>query len=247
MFREEAHNQLRDFLEILDRREKAEFLRLTNSWEDISASLEGMIRRLSELENLSEDQLFRLELYKDFLTQSRGVIEDYSLIAQKLIEKERIEFAKLGIESAQELLGIGFYNKLNIEAANLMIGATKEGAPLFNLLMESYPQTIESITKTLVESMALGRNPIETARLLRNDMDGNLMRALRIARTEQLNDFREAQTLQYEESGIVTGVDLVTEPDACEECLAEARNNPHELGWIVDIHPNCRCGLAPVI
>lgn len=245
-FRSDAHEQLRDFLERLDRREKAEFLLLANSWEEVSGSLEGLIKRLSELENLSEDQLFRLDLYKGFLMQSRGVTEDYSLIAQRIIQKERAEFAALGIESAQELL-VGFYNKLPVTAINVIIANTKEGTPLFNLLMESYPQTTESITKTLVESMALGRNPVETARLLREDMDGNLNRALRIARTEQLNDFREAQTLQYEESDLVTGVDLVTEPDACEECLAEEDNNPHELGWIPDIHPNCRCGLAPVL
>ena len=244
--RKEAHTELLSFLDKLDRREKAEFLLLTNSWEDVSSSIDGLIKKLSKLENLSEDQLYRLGLYKDFLQQARGVTEDYALVAGKLIQNERKEFALLGIEAAQSLLP-GFYNKLPVTAINVMIANTKEGTPLFNLLMESYPQTVDSITKTLIESMALGRNPIETARLLAEDMDGNLMRALRIARTEQLNDFREAQTLQYQESGLVTGVDLVTEPNACEECLSEAENNPHDLGWLPDIHPNCRCGLAPVL
>jgi hypothetical protein len=246
-FRQEANNKLLLYLETLERREKEEFLRLTMIWENISSDIDGKINRLSELENLSPNQLFQLELYKQFLSDSRVVITTYSNIAEGIITEEQEVFAKLGIQSAQDLIGVSFSNKLNINAVRYMIGNSKEGTPLFDLLQKSYPETVDKITQTLTTSMALGRSPRETARLLNQDMDGNLTRALRIARTEQLAVYRASQTAQYEASGLVRGVDLVTEPDACELCLAEAANNPHRLGWVVDIHPNCRCGLAPVL
>ncbi len=246
-FREEANQSLVKYLEALDRREKQEFIRLANSWENISSTLDNLINRLANLEKLSEDQLFRLELYQQFLESSRLIINTYNGIAEGIIEGEQETFAKLGLQSAQELLGTGFYPKLNIEDVKYTMGYTTQGTSLFNLLQESYPQTIERITNTLVESMALGRNPVETARLLKENMDGNLNRALVIARTEQINIFRESQTQQYKESGIVQAKEWVGEPDACEICQAGIANNPYPLDEIMDSHPNCRCGWAPVL
>lgn len=246
-FREKQEKLLLEYMDLLQSREAKEFLRLADLWSNISETLDNLITRLSELENLSENQLFHLDLYKRFLEESREIITVYNGIAEGIITNEQEEFASLGIQSAQELIGVSFSNRLNIEDVKYMIGNTREGTPLFNLLQESYPQTVDKITNTLVESMALGRGPIETARLMYRDMDLNLNRALLIARTEQLNVFRGSQTEQYKASGIVKGVLLITEPDACELCIAEETNNPHELGWIVDIHPNCRCGLAPLI
>jgi hypothetical protein len=246
-FRQEAKQNLLVYLDKLERRERKEFLELGKRWESISGTLEGLIRRLSELESLSENQLYQLELYKQFLQDSRVVINTYNQIAEGIIIDEQEAFARLGLQSAQDLLGARFFNKLNIDAVKFMVGNTTQGTPLFNLLNQSYPETVERITDTLVESMALGRSPIVTARLLREDMDGNLNRALRIARTEQINVFRESQTLQYIESGIVRMKDWLAEPDACEICQDGVANNPYELDEIMDSHPNCRCAWSPVL
>jgi hypothetical protein len=246
-FREESRKKLLQYLNKLDNREKKEFIRLTIAWQDISSELERLINKLSELENLSEDQLFRLELYKQFLRDSKVVITNYSNISKGIIVDEQKVFAELGLQSAQELLGVGFFNKLNLDAVKFMIGNTKEGTPLFNLLNKSYPETVDRISNTLVESMALGRGPIVTARLLKEDMDGNLNRALLVARTEQLNVFRESQIEQYKATEIVTGLELITEPDACEVCLGIAEGNPYPLDYQFDLHPNCRCGIAPAL
>ena len=247
-FQEEANNRLLSYLELLDRREKREFFRLAKYWKNISSSLDGLINRLSKLEKLSSDQLFRLELYKSFLEDSRVVINTYNKFAEGIILNEKEAFANLGLKSAQDLLGARFYNKLNTEAVKIMVGKTTEGTPLFELLSKSYPETVENITNTLMESMAVGRNPRVTAEFLKGDMDGNLDRALRIARTEQLNVFRDAQTLQYQESGIVKAKDWLGEPDACEEiCQEGIANNPYPLDEVMSTHPNCRCAWSPVL
>lgn len=246
-FRDEQHEKLEEYLELLQKRERKEFLELMNSWELISGSLEEKIEKLSKLKNLSEDQLYRLELYKTFLEDSRVVVNTYSNIANGVIVSEQEEFAKLGLKSAQELIGVNFNNKLNIDAVKYMIGNTSEGTPLLELLRESYPETVERITKTLVESMSLGRSPVETASLLKQDMDGNLNRALRIARTEQMNVFKESQTQQYIKSGIVKSKNWDAESDACEICLEGESNSPYDLDEVMQSHPNCRCSWIPVL
>lgn len=243
----DAHDLLRDYLEKLTKREQAEFIRLSMVWENISAELEGLISKLSQLENLTEDQLYRLSLYREFLEESRVATNTYSRIAEGIIIDEQKVFAQLGIQSAQDLIGVSFFNRINFDAVKFMIGNTREGTPLFDLLQKSYPETVDRITQTLIDSMALGRNPIETARLLRADMDGNLNRALLVSRTEQMRVFREAQVEQYLESGLVTGLELITEPDACEICLDIEDGNPYPLDYNFDLHPNCRCGIAPVL
>lgn len=248
-FRQEAHTKLLVYLDALDRREKKEFIKLTIAWQDISSRLETLIERLSKLEDLSENQLFQLTLYKQFLEDSRVIINTYNQIAEGIIIDEQKAFATLGLQSAQDLIGVNFSNKLNIEDVKFMIGNTQEGTPLFNLLNKSYPETVERITKTLVDSMAIGRGPRETARLLKADMDGNLARALRVARTEQINIFRESQTLQYIKSGIVRAKDWVGTDDEllCEICEAGINNSPYPLNEVMDSHPNCRCGWSPVL
>lgn len=247
-FRDDQRKRLLEYLELLQNREREEFIRLTIAWQEISSSLERLIEKLSELKSLSKDQLYRLELYRTFLEDTKLIINTYSSMAEGIIISEQEIFAGLGLQSAQDLLGMNFSNKLNIDAVKFMIGNTSEGTPLLQLLNESYPETAERITNTLVESMALGRNPVETARLLREDMDGNLNRALMIARTEQINVFREAQTEQYKQSGIVKEKDWVGEPDACAEiCIPGIEGSPYPLDEIMDTHPNCRCAWSPVL
>ncbi|MEP0862687.1 MAG: hypothetical protein HRF52_14740 [Ignavibacterium sp.] len=246
-YQKDQHELLLEFMDLLQNREKAEFVRLVTAWQSISQDLEAQIKRLSELKNISEDQLFRLELYKQFLEESRVIITVYNGIASEIILNEQEVFAKLGLQSAQELIGVNFSNRLNINDVKYMIGRTREGSGLFDILQESYPITVERITNTLIESMALGRGPEETARLLSEDMDGNLNRALLIARTEQISIFREAQTLQYKESGLVTAKEWLAEPDACELCLEKSANSPYPLDEVMDSHPNCRCAWLPIL
>jgi hypothetical protein len=247
--REEAHKRLEEYLRTLDIREKKEFVKLTIAWQDVSSELDRAITKLSKLENLSENQLYQLELYKRFLRDSKEVIQGYDLIASGIITNEQEMFAKLGLISSQELIGVEFSNKLNYEAVKFMVGNSKEGTPLYDLLKKSYPETVDRINTTLINSMALGRSPVETARLLQADMDGNLARALRVARTEQINVFREVQSMQYQQSGIVKAKDWVGTDDEklCEICSAGIDNSPYPLDTVMDSHPNCRCSWSPVL
>jgi hypothetical protein len=84
-------------------------------------------------------------------------------------------------------------------------------------LVRRYGESADKVARTLVESTAIGRNPVQTARLIGNDLTGSLYNTLRITRTEQMDIFRTSSQMQYVESGIVKGIDLIIALDACEE------------------------------
>lgn len=247
-YQDEARTILYGYLTRLEKQEKREMLLLSKQWGSVSSELEELIKKLSEEEFKTENELFKLDLYKKFLVQSKQQVNHFSELAGEIIKDNQKIFGSMGIESTQEIIkvfGVRF-NYLPLEAINNMIGISQEGSPLYELLKKSYPDTVTKLTQTLINSVALGRNPRETARLMKVDMTGNLARALRIARTEQMNIFRETSLMQMRESGVVSKWEWIAERNACEKCL---KNNGKEfdLNQSMDSHPNCRCAELPVV
>lgn len=239
---------LNEFQENLHKAEKKEFLLLAKEWGIVINSLEDKIKALSELGVLTKDQLYRQDAYKELLIDSKKQIGKYSQKATEIISENQRIFAQAGLENSQEIISLVNvrFNKLPVKVIENFIGISQTGSPLYELLQKSYPETVTKLTNTLLESVALGRNPIETARLMKNDMDGNLTRAIKIARTEQMTIFRETSKMQMEESGVVKGYELIAEPDACELCMSQV-DKIFEFNESPDLHPNCRCGFLPVL
>lgn len=247
-YQQESRDLLYKFLTILEKKEKAEMLALSLNWSKLAGTLEDSITELSALEGKSRNQLYQLDAYKRFLVEAKQQINLYSTNAAELITQNQLEFAKLGIQSVGEIIdlfGVS-YHKLPLQAIKTMIGFTQDGTPLYKLLNNSYPETVLKITDTLVQSMALGRNPTVTAGLIKESMNGNLTRALTIARTEQLNVFRESSREQMKESGVVSGWEWLAEPDACDYC-SEQDGKIFDLDEAMDTHPNCRCAEKPIV
>ena len=239
------------FLNALERKEKSEMLLLSNKWGIVEKAVEQKIDTLikTSLEKeLSRNQLYQLDEYRELLLVSQREVKKFNLIASETIKDNQQIFLESGLKSSQlsiQLLKINI-NKVSINSINTIIGFTKDGTPLFDILKSSYPETITKLTNTLIESTALGRNPIETARLMKVDMQGNLNRALRIARTEQMNCFRTASNEQMKASGVVKGWHWLAEKDACEYCLEKA-NRVFSFDIPFDTHPNCRCANCPYL
>jgi SPP1 gp7 family putative phage head morphogenesis protein len=243
---DKSRETIEKFQSRLMREEKEEFLLLAKKWNVVYSTIEEKILSLSTLENLSRNQLYQLELYKDFLKIAKQQITKYSKETAEIIAGKQLEFATQGITSIRNILLDVKFNQLPLTAIEKFIGQSQEGGTLYSLLQNSYPETVGNLTNTLLRGIALGDNPTKIARMMKNDMDGNLTRALRIARTEQMFIFREASKMQMEESGVLKGYELIAEPDACDLCLSQTdklfrfEDNP-------ELHPNCRCAYLPVI
>ncbi|GAP07119.1 phage putative head morphogenesis protein, SPP1 gp7 family [Anaerolinea thermolimosa] len=234
-YQERVKEHILKWLNQLQRAEKEEMLYLVSRWQEVEKVLSEMILDLAQKEGLSRNQLYRLEEYQKFLNELQRQIKYFSLdVGQKIIQQQKW----IG---GFEIIPGG----LSLRQGNLWIGLSREGTPIYELLKESYPETVIRITNTLLEGISLGYAPEKTARLMREDLAGNLSRALRIARTEQMNTFREVSRMQMEQAG-VDSWEWLAEEDACDFCLSQAgKRFPTEQG--METHPNCRCAMLPVI
>ena len=247
-YRETANGILYRYLESLQRQERKEFLTLTQGWKTVSAGINSELEQLARKSLLTNDELYRRALYEQFLFQSQIVSERYASYAEGVIVAGQKYALTAGLQSTQEMIGlkVGVFSHINEDAVMYMVGLTQDGGTLYELLRKSYPETAQKLSDTLIQSIALGRNPIETASLLSQDMNYNLVRALRIARTEQNELYRTVGRLQMAESGVCSGWEWIAEPDACGFCL-EQNGTSHPLTETMDTHPNCRCGEAPIV
>jgi SPP1 gp7 family putative phage head morphogenesis protein len=237
-----------DFINKMEAQDKRVYLELATKWGSVSNTLEGLIKRLAEMEVKSENQLFHEVLYRQFLKESREQVLKYSFDASKVIAENQVIFGKWGIESTQEIIDLFnvSYNRLPVSTVNAFIGRTADGSKLSDLLFKSYPDTTDAIKRVLLDSVALGRNPYKTARLMRDYMDGNFKRAVLISRTETIQVFRETSIMQMNESGVVKEWQWLAENDACPFCL-DKNGKLFPLSEGFDSHPNCRCAPVPIV
>src|SRR5690606_14899995 len=116
--------------------------------------------------------------------------------------------ARLGVAHAENAITVqgvtAGFNRLPVEAVELMAGLAGNGSPLRQLLAQSWPLAADGLTNELVTGMALGYNPRKVARLMAQGATGSLDRMMVIARTEQLRVYRTANVSSYRASGVVT-------------------------------------------
>jgi SPP1 gp7 family putative phage head morphogenesis protein len=243
-----AREVLYGMLDNLAKKEKTEMLLLADKWGVVQTNLSELILKLAEKGVLTENQTFQSALYKEFLVEAKKQVNNYAKVAEEIITQGQFDFGKAGIEYTQSTIEMitPKFGRLSPDAVNNMIGVTKDGSPLYDILNKSYPDTVSKLTDTLIKSTALGRNPVETARLMKADMNGNLSRALTISRTEQMRVLRESSLMQMKESGVVKGWERIEQDDACEDCQEE-NGKQYALDEPFDTHPNCRGAMLPIV
>lgn len=138
--------------------------------------------------------------------------------------------------------------RLATGAIERVTAATQPAGAITQLLSGLAPSAADSVGDSLVSGIALGRNPRQIARDIRDALGGNLTRALTIARTETLRAYREASRAEYAANAdVVNGwiwvADLSTR--TCSACWAQ-HGSEHTLDEIMATHPNCRCTMAPL-
>lgn len=259
--------RLRGFKDGVLAQETAQMRLMARRWLAVEEALEAQIVALAEQtarmpkEAVTVGRLYRLERFRKLLAQAQAEFEKYAAWADGVIVGGQTQMALLGIEHAAEILGmaaIGYgWDRLNPDAVANMIGMTGDGTPLGELLKLRMvrdstglplPGVSERLAQTLVNATAQGWNPRKTARKMRDDLSGGLDKALQITRTEQIRAYRQASLMQYQASGVVTGVARLCSHSTrtCIACLAdEGHVYPVDEG--VPDHVMGRCGSVPVL
>jgi len=234
-----------EFLTKMANGEKEEFLKFAVEWGKVEKSLEADLLKLAKMQVKDRKQLYKNKYFQKFLFDVRQQTYKYNLLVAADIADQQRKYIQGSLGILTDVLRVNLV-RLNPKAVEFMIGQTFNGTPLFKLLQKSYPKDVDNLVRILINSTAKGINPLETARLLKESMNGNIQRAITIARTEQLRVFRDSNLLAMKESGVVKGWEWDAEDDACPEC-DEKDGKIYTLDEPFDTHPNCRCAPLPVV
>ncbi len=200
--------------------------------------------------------VYRMRRYQALLVQMQGEMSAYNLWAAEYIAVNQKTYGVLGINNAAEaiqlsLLEIGsaaFFDKLPVSAIELMVGVAGDGGPIYTLLQEAYPTAVDQMTNILIQNVALGIGPVETAKAMMVGIEGSLTHALTVARTEQLRVYREASRQQYDLSGAVKGYKRFASKsgNTCAMCFA-LDGEIYPTKELMNVHPNDRCTMIPLV
>lgn len=208
----------------------------------------------------SQDWLRRQERYQQLMAQTRDELNRYA----GLIESEMDSLTKEALAAAEEdalrlaaarLPGVpatvlrSVWNRLPAEAVETLLGFLAPESPLTKRLAGFGVEAALRIGAALEESVALGYSPRRLAGTLRRSAGMSLSDALRLARTTQINAYREATRASYIANERLvptwTWVSALDPGGTCMACVAKhgsihpvtERLNDHHNGWCVMV-PN---------
>ena len=222
---------------------------------DISALALEFERRQAQGEAITKQMIYRAERYKIIKAQLQDEIRKYNKdYAVDAISNAQQQYSTLGIQAAQDAITSQYpsplsasFNRINFNAVNDLIGFAGDGSPLYKLLKEDYPDSIDGLTDALINGLARGLGSGQIARNMADGMGLGLDRALLIARTESARAYSTASVKQYKDSGVCTGfVRLVKKATACLSCLS-LDGEMFALESQMYDHPRGKCTAVPLV
>jgi SPP1 gp7 family putative phage head morphogenesis protein len=230
-------------------------------WQRMQALLDDLLRQKAEAEArglvVDDGWLFRFNRLETLQHQVEAELRVFVEFADPLITRQQWQATGAALDHSQALTQEALarqgaavsviWNRLPREALGDLIGFTANGSPLRALLDELGPAASAAVRDTLLQGVTLGWNPKKIAREMRQELGGNLVRALRISRTETLRAYREATFRSYAgNSDVIDGwiwLSAAT-PRTCAACWA-LHGTLHKLSERQVDHINGRCTQIP--
>lgn len=154
-------------------------------------------------------------------------------------------FAVMGGNDAAIRMAAAFAVERQAAVSSLL--TTNFGRPAATDLLRALSDvTGRALQDSLIQSVVIGRSPLDAARYVQDIMGSSLSRAQTIARTELMTAYRGSSLQTYRDNlDVVTGWVWVTTEGACLLCFA-MEGEEFALEDDFDTHPNCRCSAAPL-
>lgn len=255
---------LNDFRVTLDGREAGAMREMARRYLSVQAGVEADLTALAlEMEQrraagriITEQMVWREERFKKVKSQLDEQITRFNGETLAQIERDQAEGASLGIRAANDAIQAsyyevgamgGYWNRMNLNAIESMIGFAADGSPLKKLLAQDYPVAVDGILQALINGMARGKGAGQVARDMLDGCSMGLERALLISRTELARAYRTGSTKQYRESGVVEGFyRLVKKSTACAACLM-LDGQKFDMAEELSDHPRGKCTAVPSV
>ncbi|HOM83932.1 MAG TPA: phage minor head protein [Armatimonadota bacterium] len=244
--------------------EKAASMRLLNAYGEAWRRIEQMLRHWLEEERRLAEQgampgpgmLYRRQRLEAFrqqvLVQMRGLAQVAGVEITGAQRQAIMQATEHAYGLIYEALGPGVLTtwvRLPAEAMETMVGFLGDGSPLSDLLNEIGEEAAKRMARELQIGVALGQNPRQVARRVRQANGLGMTRALRICRTEMLRAYREATRANYQaNSDIIAGWIWHAHlgPRTCMACWM-MHGTVHPLDEPLFDHPNGRCTMLPLL
>jgi SPP1 gp7 family putative phage head morphogenesis protein len=256
------------FKRALIAREDAAARKIRRYYRDAEQRIRKRIDRLiDELEQWQREHpgedppewwLFERNRLQALQAQVHTEMAGFAERATRRIEREQWRLVEQAERDAEALARAGLgdpppgvtvtWARLPKEALEQLVGTLQDGSPLRDLLDALGPAASEQIRRELVSGLALGQNPRDVARRIRDALNGNRVRAETIARTEMLRSYREATRQNYlANSDVVKGWvwHAARDERTCAMCWA-MHGSEHTLDEHLDDHPRGRCAMVPL-
>lgn len=230
------------------------------AWQRIRTQLDALTRQIADARKAGEEieasWLFRQNRMQSLLDQVQAEIArfvDYAAPEIARQQRDAVEAAQRHTQAeiaviSGDMTTLASFNRLPVEALTDLVGFTETG-PLRDLLDKLGPNVSKGFREAMIESVAIGRNPRETARRVRKEFSVGLSQALRISRTEQLRSYRMATLRNYHaNSDIIDGWIWLAAKQGrtCPMCLA-MDGTEHSLDETLNDHPQGRCKAIPMV
>jgi hypothetical protein len=249
------------YRDALDRQDMAALSRIVNAYQGMVQRLSGEIDALS-LEVAAMDapgvgKVMRLARYRRLMAEANDELERYSawlnteigtiargMVSRGLDESSALMRAAVGGDKAIAAL----FRNLPPETVEQLLGFLDPAGPLYKRLQLLAPSAADHLSRTILESVALGRNPRAWAAEVTRAFGVALSDSLRMARTVQLYSYREASRANYvANNNVVRGWVWFARLDSstCMSCVA-MHGTEHGLDEVLDDHHNGRCTQVPI-
>jgi SPP1 gp7 family putative phage head morphogenesis protein len=236
------------------------FSQVLDGLEPRLQSLERQIaERLAAGETVSADWLFKQDRYRTLIRETNQLMTQYGAVTQTVTTAAQQAAVRASLaEAGRELMAVSGGSDVATLAAGWaaipeqsiinMVGALQSSTPLGQLFASFGSDAVKDVNRALVQGLALGLGPRQTARTVRDALNISRARAETIVRTEVMRASRQSLAAAFEDSGVVVALrwSSARSPRTCGYCLSQ-HGRKFPLGSIMATHPACRCTWSPVV
>ncbi len=226
-------------------------------WRRLKVEIERLMQQYREAGGTEGvEWLFQYQRLESLQRQAETEIRRFASFAEQQIVEAQREAVTAAEQHFEEIMRAGAgarisvqWKRLPMDAVSDLVGFTRTGSPLRELLDELGPEASRAVRDGLIQGVALGKSPRAVARQIRSALGGNLTRALLISRTETMRSYREATRRNYQENKeYIAGWRWLCakNPRVCPACLA-MDGTFHKLSERLTDHPAGRCVAVPVL
>lgn len=213
---------------------------------------------------IQPSDLYRSDRYYRLMNQVDEELSQLAFQQNRLLDsKLPAVYEEQSIITAREVDGFGLYNKVDTDAARLIVNEVwcTDGKTFSDRIWTNKQWLMERLEQSLFDFVSVGQPTAQLEqdlisqqmgapfRSLGNILDDDFREAYnnarRLVRTETAHVQNRAAQDRYREAGF-TKYRIIAEPDCCEVC-ADLQTQVFDIDDLVlPAHPNCRCAMAAI-